>query len=183
MRFSEPGHRTPVAGVAFVGRVTELGVLRGTSMISLRFKRPFLAAGALCAAGFIIWPGCASPPLPATRTPVSSLKPADFSFGKGAHPSQDDIVTKVGKPDEYFADLRVACYKLNQVKRRRLVLLFGVLPIAAPKDHDNLEVAMIQFDEQDRAQRIEVRIIYTFPGDPGGLRNAARQWMTKPVAP
>ena len=142
----------------------------------LRTKRAFLAAGALCAAGFIVWPGCATPPLPSSRKPVSSLRPADFSFGKSAHPSRIDIVSKIGKPDEYFADLRVACYKLNRLTRRRLWLLFGVLPVAAPKDADRLEVAMIQYDDHDRAQRIEITIV---PGYQGTLHHSAQQWKIK----
>jgi hypothetical protein len=128
-------------------------------------KTAFLVAGALCAAGFIVWPGCASPPLPASRTPLSNHTRAEFSLKKNAHPSRDEVIARVGPPDEYYADLRVACYKLNQVRRRRLVLLFGILLIGVPKDPACLEVAMIQFDDHDRAQRTEIAIIprYYFP--------------------
>ena len=140
-----------------------------------------MAAGALCAAGFIVWPGCATPPLPASRTPVSTLKAADFSFVKSVHPSLSDIVCKIGEPDEYFSDLRIAGYKLNQVKRRRLWLLFGILPIAAPKDPDALEVAMIQFDEHDRAQRMEIKIIPEYYYTPSPMRREAEHWMIRPA--
>ena len=122
-------------------------------------KVAFLAAGALCAAGFVVWPGCAAPPLPASRTPLSIHTRDEFSLKKNEHPSRAEIVTKLGKPDEYFADLRVACYKLNEIKRRRLLLLFGFLPIAAPRDPARLEVVLIQFDDRDRAQREKIRII------------------------
>jgi hypothetical protein len=105
-----------------------------TPMTHPKTKRAFLVAGALFAAGLIVWPGCATPPLPASRTPISPLKRADFSFVKGAHPTRDDTIAKLGQPDEYFSDLRVACYKLNDIKRRRLVLLFGILPVGAYRD-------------------------------------------------
>jgi hypothetical protein len=128
-------------------------------------KTAFLVAGVLCAAGFIVWPGCAFPPLPASRSPLSIHTRDEFSFKKDGHPSRDEVVAKLGPPDEYFADLRVSCYKLNEVKRRRLVLLLGILPIGVPRDPVCLEVAMIQFDDHDRAQRREIRIIprYYFP--------------------
>jgi hypothetical protein len=157
-------------------------------------KTAFLVAGALCAAGFIVWPGCAFPPLPASRTPLSTHTRGEFSLKKNAHPSRDEVVAKLGPPDEYLADLRVSCYKLNEVRRRRLVLLFGILLIGVPKDPVCLEVAMIQFDDHDRAQRREIRIIprYYFPGGAYGygstmsaealrslLREEAQLWETE----
>jgi hypothetical protein len=150
-------------------------------MLRPKTKRAFLAAGVLCAAGFIVWPGCATPPLPASRTPVSSLKRADFSFGKGAHPGRDEIVAKVGHPDEYFADLKVACYKLNKIKRRRLVLLFGILPIGAPQDPDGIEVAMIRFDDRDRAERIAITIVSGYYGQRDTLHYSAQRWIAEPA--
>ena len=166
----------------------------GSSYFFALPKVALLAAGALFAAGFVVWPGCATPPLPATRTALSNLKRTDFSFGKNAHPSQNDIVTKLGQPDENFADLRVSCYKLNDIKRRKLWLFLGVLPIAITRDGDDLEVAMIQFDDRKQAQRIDIKIIpgYYFPtvryGDQNAMsrvdqremRSAAQQWITKP---
>ena len=149
-------------------------------MIRPKTKSAFLAAGALCAAGFIVWPGCATPPLPASRTPLSSLKRADFSSLKRAHLSQDEIVARVGRPDEYFTDLRVACYKLNQIKRRRLMLLFGVLPIAAPQDPGAIEIAMIQYDDHSQAQRIRIKIVSYYYGQQT-LYYAAQKWLTEPV--
>jgi len=152
--------------------------LKGAERIMrLRTKGSLLAAGALFAAGFIIWPGCATPPLPAKRTPLSSLRRTDFAFENGAHPSKSEIVNRIGEPNEYFADLRVACYKLNQVSRRRLWLLFGILPIAAPKDADRIEVVMIQFDDEDRMQRHAIRTCYAT--NPRALRSSALAWRTE----
>ena len=155
-------------------------------MMRSKSKKAFLAAGALCAACFIVWPGCATPQLPTSRTPLSSLNRADFSFEKNPQPTQDDVLAKIGPPDDYFPDLHVACYKLNQVKRRRLVLMFFVLPIAWPKDSDGLEVAMIQYDDHDRAQRIEIKTTsyYTANRDTmhNVMHNAAEHWLTQPPA-
>ena len=85
-------------------------------MTHLKTKRAFLAAGAFFAAGLILWPGCATPPLPASRTPISPLKRADFSFVKEANPTRDDVIAKLGQPDEYFPDLRVAISRLPATK-------------------------------------------------------------------
>jgi len=154
------------------------------AMMRLTTKKAFLAVGALCAACFVVWPGCATPPLPASRTPLSALKRADFTFEKNAHPTQDDVLTKIGQPDDYFPDLRVACYKLNQIKRRRLVLMFFVLPVAWPKDPDGLEVAMIQYDDHERAQRIEIKTISFYTANinamHNGMHNTAKYWLTQP---
>ena len=144
--------------------------------VNFKSKGAFVAACVLCAAALTIWPGCATPPLPASRKPISSLKGTDFAFPKDAHLSRLDIVSKVGEPDEYFPDLRVSCYKLNRVTRRRLVLLFGVLPIAAPRDADSLEFAMIEFDEYDKMLRLVIKINTDYPG---ALRYSAKRWVTK----
>ncbi len=63
--------------------------------------------------GMIVWPGCATPPLPSIRKPISSRKKEDFAFPKSSPQSRSEIVSKVGEPDEYFPDLRVACYRIN----------------------------------------------------------------------
>ena len=166
-------------------------------MIRFPTKVALLAAGALFTAGFVVWPGCATPPLPASRTPLSSLKRSDFSFVKRVHPNREEIVSKLGKPDLYFADLEVACYKLNEIKRSRLCLLFGILPIYAFRDPGCLEVAMIQYDDHHRAQQCEIRIIpqfyflgeYRLYGDPAKIPSEelrsmmyseAERWLLKP---
>ena len=81
----------------------------------------------------------------------------------------------MGNPDQYFADLRVACYKLNQTSSRTLCLFFGILPVAATKNADQLEVALIQFDDQDRVRRVEIKTLQNYPW---ALRNAAKFWVT-----
>ena len=162
-------------------------------MIRLTTKVGCLAAGALCAAGFIVWPGCATPPLPASRTPLSIHKRDEFSLKKNAHPSRDEIIARLGPPDECFEDLRVACYKLNELKRCKLWLFLGILPIAVTRDSDGLEFAMIQFDDHDQEQRVAIKIISEFYygnyGPQGIGRETARRamlseakkWVTTPT--
>jgi hypothetical protein len=155
-------------------------------MVRLRTKSAWLAVGALAAAAFIIWPGCVSAPLPSSRHPLSAFKPVDFKFAKNAHPTRGEIVAKVGEPDQYFPDLHVACYRLNRLTRGRLILLFGLLPVGGFKDNDRLEVAMIEYDAQDRAKRIKVKAVgesaYLFAETSSviNLRHYAKEWLTTP---
>jgi hypothetical protein len=163
-------------------------------MIGLKTKVAFLTGGSLFAAGFIVWPGCATPPLPDTRTPLSTHKRAEFSFKNNAHPSKDELVAKLGQPDEYYEDLRVSCYKLNRLKRRTLYLFLGILPMAWSRDGDGLEVAMIQYDDHERAQRIGIKKfdsrVWSEGGDQSvvikedkrGMREAAQEWVAKPTS-
>ena len=68
-----------------------LGCWAASRIMRIRTKAPLLAAGAFFAAGFIVWPGCGSIPLRASRTPVSTLTRTNFSFVRGAHPTRSDI--------------------------------------------------------------------------------------------
>lgn len=137
-------------------------------------KTAVLAAGVLCGVALIIWPGCATPRLAASRKPISSLRVADFTFLNGEHPTRLEVINRLGKPDVLLPEFRVSCYRVNRVTRRRLWLLFGVLPIAAPKDPDQVEFALIQYNDQEQAQRFTIR---TLPDYPNSLRHAAREWV------
>jgi hypothetical protein len=156
-------------------------------MVRLRTKTAWFAAGALAAAAFIIWPGCVSAPLPSSRRPLSAFKPVDFKFAKNAHPTRDEIIAKVGEPDQYFSDLHVACYRLNRLTRERIVLLFALLPVGGYRDNDRLEVAMIEYDAQDRVKRIEVKAVGESAYLLGAtspvidLHHYAQQWLNTPL--
>ena len=56
------------------------------------------------------------------------------------------------------------------------MLLFGVLPIAAPRDANSLESAMIEFDKHDKMFRLVIKINADYPG---ALRYSAKRWITK----
>jgi hypothetical protein len=120
----------------------------------LTTKAGWWAMGALAIAGFILWPGCIAPQLPPSRTPLSSKKRSDFSTSKIDHASRAQVTVKVGPADVYFDDLRVSCYKLNTLTRRKLWLFLGIIPFSVTREPDGLEFAVIQFDEHEQAQRI-----------------------------
>lgn len=155
-----------------------------------------LVLGALGVAGMIIWPGCATPPLPATRTPLSNLRPTDFKFPRGSQPTRVELEAQLGKPDEFIEDRSVACYRLNKVSRRRLWLFLGVLPIAAPRDPDMIELGLVQFDAQQRVTRVGVKtegpIFYfgaSLPEDRAPwnrqkrFRGVVERWLAEPEPP
>ena len=138
-------------------------------------RSAWLVAGLLSAAGFIIWPGCAWPPLPSTHHPVSFLKPADFSFKKNTHPPRAEILAKLGQPDGYYAENGVAYYKLDRLTRNRVMLLFFILPINTYPDSDRFKVAFLQFDEHDHLQKAELKIVTATTN----FRYEASQWSRK----
>ncbi len=145
----------------------------------LRTKIGFFVAAILCTIGFVVWPGCATPSFTSSRTPVSNLRASDFSSVPRNHPTRTELVVRLGEPTEYYADLHVACYKLNRVLRHRLVLLFGILPIAGYDEYDFTEVAFIQFDDHDQAQRLKIKIIENDNSYPNEFRTSAQAWATK----
>ncbi|MBI3879115.1 MAG: hypothetical protein HY301_03510 [Verrucomicrobia bacterium] len=136
-----------------------------------------LALGAFCAAGLIVWPGCLSVPLPSSRKSISKLKPADFSFRKDAHPSRSEIVSRAGEPDKYFPEVRVACYKLNEITRSKL-MLFLILPMGTEANGAALEVAMIQYDDRDQVRRVEIKELSI---NPTYWDVAVKQWTAEPA--
>ena len=149
----------------------------------------FLAVlGVLGAAALLVWPGCAWPALPAKRTPLSSLRTADFKYAPGAattRPSRAEIEAKLGAPDEYFEDLHVAAYRLNEVKRKRLWLLFFVLPVNVTQDTPQLEVGLIEYNDAGQVRRMTVRPMFWGMGPPKELpakhiRNEAARWLQEP---
>ena len=137
-------------------------------------KTALLVSGVFWVIATMIWPGCATPPLPSSRKPISSRKPADFAFVKSTQPSRREVVERLGEPDAYFAGLRVACYRVNTVTRRKLWLFLGIIPIGVSKMPGELDIAFIEFDEHDHVRRSGLGTGYT--GE--GLEYAARRWMT-----
>jgi hypothetical protein len=147
-----------------------------------------LVLGVLAVAGLIIWPGCATPPLPATRTPLSRLRPADFKYEPGStqpRPSRLELEARLGQPDEYFEDLHVAAYRLNQVKRKRLWLLFFVLPVGTSSDPDQIEVGFVEYNDTGLVRRMTVQKVPDWPNRPFGsdqrrFWSAAARWLQEP---
>ncbi len=156
-----------------------------------------IVAAALWTAGFVVWPGCATPPLPSRRTPAGNVQRADVTMVKRSQSTKNEVMARLGKPDEDFADLRVACYHLNHLSRRRLLLFLGIVPMGTDTDNLGLEVVMFQFDAQGKIRRHArrtVRFPYSWFGMtvarsvtspdavPAGyfsklLRTAAEEWV------
>ena len=132
----------------------------------------------MCIVGLVVWPGCATPSITTSRKPLTPFKPAAFQAETTTHPSLTEVVGKMGTPDEYFPDLHVVCYKLDQVSSRTLWLFLGIVPFALTKDADRSEVAMIQFDGQGKAQRIKIETVSIYPG---ALHYEAYRWLKVPA--
>jgi hypothetical protein len=141
-----------------------------------RSVRFLVVLGMLGAAGLLIWPGCAWPALPAKRIPLSNLRRADFKHAPTAtqpRSTRAELEAKLGAPDEYFEDLRVAAYRLNEVKRKRLWLLFFVLPVGVTPDPDQMEVGFVEYNDAGQVRRMAVRRLQA--GRPPLVRPGDRQ--------
>jgi len=141
-------------------------------MIS-KAKIAFILTAILWIIAVNVWPGCATAPLRPSRTPILSRKTADFAFVQPPPPSRSEVIAKLGEPDFYLPDLRVACYRVNTVTRRD-VFLFLVIPLRIRKlPEPGFDVAFIEFDEHDHVKRSGVAL------EPGyfSYEAAAKKWM------
>jgi hypothetical protein len=94
---------------------------------------------------------------------ASSLRTADFKHAPGVtqpRPSRLEIEAKLGAPDEYSEDLLVAAYGLNELKRKRLWLLFFVLPVGVTQDTPQLEVGFMEYNDAGDVRRMTVRRLF-----------------------
>jgi hypothetical protein len=143
-----------------------------------RAIKAFFVGGALCAAALILWPGCATPPLPSSRKPIALRKTADFKFLKSGKASRDEMTAKLGAPDAYFDDLHVACYRVNEVTKRNLYLCLFVIPVYVERNPGALDIALIEFDDHNYARRLSIRTgFFGNTNSTEGLLEAARDWL------
>ena len=145
-------------------------------------KKAVLVSAVLWVVAMMVWPGCAWPPLPATRKPILSRKKEDFAFPKPPPPSRSEIVRKVGEPDAWFPELRVACYRVNEVTKRNLWLLLFVIPVDVEKNPGYVDIAFIEFDENDHVRRYGMRTEYynnkdAFDKYLGGWPALVKKWL------
>lgn len=149
----------------------------------MRFKTgiALLIIGALAAIGLMVWPGCAMPPIRDARKPIGPHTKADFKAVKSKHPTRSEVVSRLGEPHDYFPELRVASYQVNTVKERNLVLCLFVIPISVEYGSAGIEHALIQFDDEDRAQRLRFVKVYTnaYLRQPITVRAKAADWVSK----
>lgn len=115
-----------------------------------------LVAVVLFTVGLMVWPGCAFLPLPSKRTPIASRTTAPFKIRQPQQFTRAEVVARLGPPDEYFPDMRVACYRVNDVEKRKLFLLLFVIPINVMKEKA-YDIGFVEFDEQDRVRRAGIK--------------------------
>lgn len=133
----------------------------------------YLSATVVC----LLTAGCVwYAPLHTSREPISSIKAADFEFVKAGQPSRSDTEAKLGAPQMYCDDLRVAVYPLEKLRRHKIQLLFFLIPVGWFEDYPGFEVACIEFDEHDRARRYGTYTGYLGLSS-GDLRFYAKEWM------
>ena len=141
-------------------------------------KTALLLSVVLWIVGMMVWPGCAVVPLPSKRQPVSSRKAEDFAFPKTWPPSRSDIVRRLGEPDVYLSDLRVACYRVNEVTRRKLWLCLFVIPMNVDKRGGYVDIAFIEYDGTDHVKRSGIGEGYRN----AALRDSAKKWLAAQAA-
>ena len=121
----------------------------------------------------IVWLGCSVLPLPARHDPVMSRTTAEFKSAKKSKLSREEMIAKLGRPDAYLADLRIACYHVNSITKRGLDL-FLIFPLATegggPVDYD---LALIKFDQTDHIS------LYKLVQQDNGetYEQAAKKWL------
>jgi len=131
-------------------------------MQGARHHRRARLISVLCGAALIsilaltIWPGCASIPYKTIRKPFNGRTTQDFDFLKAGKLTRAEMIRKLGEPDGYYPELKVACYRINEVERRRLFLAFFILPMGIERETNGADLALVQFDEDDRAQRFAI---------------------------
>jgi len=144
-------------------------------------KAALLVSAVLWVVAMMVWPGCTTPPLKSSRKPILSRKKEDFAFPKSPPPSRSEIVGKFGEPDAWLPELRVACYRVNEVTKRNLEL-FVVIPVNVWKRPGYVDVAFIEFDESDHVRRSGMRTEYyndkdVFEKHLGGWPALAKKWL------
>ena len=127
--------------------------------------------------GLVLWPGCVTPTITTQRQPTTSLRNADVRAMRREPPTRAEVVRSAGEPEAYFEDLRVAVYRLSKVRRHKLVLLFGVLPILAYGVGEDAEFLLLAYDEDGKVSRLDVRFAYDRPE---ATRHLAETWLRGP---
>lgn len=137
-------------------------------------KVVFLAAFSCAVCMFMT--GCVwFAPLPTKHEPISSRSAADFEFISG-HPTRSEVEAKLGRPDLFNSDLHVAIYTVEKLDRRKVKLLFFLIPVGWFTDYPGYQIACIEFDAQGRARRFGFTTIYSGFNGPD-LRYEAEDWI------
>ena len=128
----------------------------------------------LISAGYFVWPGCATAPLPSKRVPISSVTAKQVKGLGRFERTRDEIERELGKPTEFYPDVRVACYSMNRLDRSRIVLFLCLSPVDWYPDKSGAEVAMIRYDEQGKILRAVIWKQYPYSGT---FRQSVQKWV------
>jgi len=127
---------------------------------SSRAKNPLVAftlSVFLLSAGYFVWPGCAIVPLPSKRTPIARISKSQMRNLKSRDLTREAVEHELGKPDEYIESVSVACYRLNELNRSRVMLFLCVLPVFVYADWPGTEVAFVRYDSDRKVARVAIR--------------------------
>ena len=141
--------------------------------------KALVISGMVSVIGLIVWPGCATPPLPSKRQSIMGRKTADFAFAKPARVDRAEVMRRLGAPDAYFKELSLACYRVNDVTRRNLYLCLFVVPIEVTKYPGWEEVALIKFDEHDAVRYSGIEMFYTGRSNPKDAHADLRNYQVR----
>lgn len=123
----------------------------------------------------IVWLGCAVVPLPASHDPFMFRTTTEFKSAKKSKLSREELIAKLGQPDADLSDLHIACYRVNSINKRGLVLFLLVIPlgIATARDNGQFDLALIEFDQTDHISRY--KMVRQDNGE--SYEQAAKKWL------
>lgn len=78
--------------------------------------------------------------------------------------SKSEMFAKLGKPDAWYRDLNVACYKLNELERGSVEIVFGI-PFP---------------DNENKESGVEVALAVTAPVLPSSWDESAETFHCRP---
>lgn len=136
----------------------------------------FVLSVFLLSAGYFVWPGCATMPLPSKRVPISDVTTKQVKRIDHLGLTKDEVEREIGKPTEFYPDVQVACYSMNRLDRSRVVLFLFLIPIDWYPEKSGAEVAMIQYDGRGRMLRAVVRKQYPYSGT---FRTSVQKWVSR----
>ena len=116
-------------------------------------KNPLLLTVLVAVIALSVWPGCATVPVPAKRDSIAGRKTSDFGFIRKGKTTRSDVVAKLGKPTEDFSDIRVTGYYITTIQPRSMFLITVIPAGTGTRGRAELQLALIEFDEQDRVKR------------------------------
>ena len=99
---------------------------------------------------------------------------ADFKSAKKSKLSRDEMISKLGQPDADLSDLHVACYHVNSITKRDMLMFLLVIPVYEEYDETGkFDLALIQFDQTDHISGYKL----VQQGNGESYEHAAKKWL------